>query len=145
MIPAVVAKLLVTLTILCQLQPLTEPWEPDEAEVTALAQTLYGECRGCSELQQKAVCWTVFNRVDDPRFPDNIIDVLSAPYQFAGYKTSFPVWDNLYDLARECIIDWHNGENRVLEPEFVFFHGNGRINIFTTQYGKDEGKRWAEE
>ena len=145
MIPPVVAKLLVTLTILCQLTPLTEPWEPDEAEVTALAQTLYGECRGCSELQQRAVCWTVFNRVDDPRFPDNIIDVLSAPYQFAGYKTSFPVWDNLYDLARECIIDWHNGENRVLEPEFVFFHGNGRINIFTTQYGKDEGKRWAEE
>ena len=145
MMPAVVAKLLVTLTILCQLTPLTEPWEPDEAEVTALAQTLYGECRGCSELQQRAVCWCVFNRVDDERFPDSIIEVLEAPYQFAGYKTSFPVWDNLYDLARECIIDWHNGENRVLDPEFVFFHGNGRINIFTTKYGKDEGRRWAEE
>jgi len=145
MIPPVVAKLLVTLAILCNLAPLTEPWEPDEADVTALAQTLWGECRGCSELQQKAVCWTVFNRVDDERFPDSIIEVVSAPYQFAGYKTTFPVTEELESLARECIIDWHNGENRVLDPEFVFFHGNGRINIFTTKYGKDEGRRWAEE
>lgn len=141
--PEIVIRLLATLAILCQLAPLTEPWEPDEAEVTALAQTLYGECRGCSELQQRAVCWTVFNRVDDPRFPDNIIDVLSAPYQFAGYKTSFPVWDNLYDLARECITDWHNGENRVLEPEFLYFTGNGRINVFRT--GWNSGDVWAEE
>lgn len=145
MIPPVIAKLLVTLAILCNLAPLTEPWEPDEADVTALAQTLWGECRGCSELQQKAVCWTVFNRVDDERFPDSIIEVVSAPYQFAGYKTTFPVTEELESLARECIIDWHNGENRVLDPEFVFFHGNGRINIFTTKYGKDEGRRWAEE
>ena len=141
--PEIVIRLLATLAILCQLAPLTEPWEPNEAEVTALAQTLYGECRGCSELQQRAVCWTVFNRVDDPRFPDNIIDVLSAPYQFAGYKTSFPVWDNLYDLARECITDWHNGENRVLEPEFLYFTGNGRINVFRT--GWNSGDVWAEE
>lgn len=146
MIPPVVMRVLVTLAMLTgmTLESVT-PWEPDPAEATALAKTLYGECRGCSELQQRAVCWTVFNRVDDPRFPDNIIDVLEAPYQFAGYQTSFPVWDNLYDLACECMTDWHNGENRVLESEFVFFHGNGRINIFTTQYGRDEGKRWAEE
>jgi hypothetical protein len=76
----------------------------------------------------------VFNRVDDSRFPDSIIGVVSAPYQFAGYKTSFPVTNELYDLARECIIDWHNGENRVLEPGFCFFFGNGRINIFSTPF-----------
>ena len=150
MMPAVIVKLLATMAILCQLAPVLpepepEPWEPAEADVTALAQTLWGECRGCSELQQKAVCWCVFNRVDDDRFPDTVIEVLAAPYQFMGYKTSFPVTEELADLARSCLIDWHNGENRVLEPEFVFFHGDGRINIFTTQYGKEEGRRWAEE
>ena len=151
MIPSCLIPLFSTLIIVCNLaiSPFqdaeVEVYKPDPAEVTALAQTLYGECRGCSELQQKAVCWCVFNRVDDGRFPDDILSVVSAPYQFAGYSPSNPVWDSLYDLACQAITDWHNGENRVLEPEFVFFHGNGRINIFTTQYGKDEGRRWAEE
>jgi hypothetical protein len=124
----------------CRLEGKPEPesWEPDEAEVLALARTLYGECWGCSELQQRAVCWCVFNRVDDPRFPDTVLGVLEAPYQFAGYKPTFPVWDNLYALARQCMIDWHNGTGRVLEPEYLFFTGNGYKNVFTTAYGGGE-------
>lgn len=145
MIPPVLMPLFATIVIVCNLTLPPEPYEPDPTEVTALAQTLYGECRGCSELQQRAVCWCVFNRVDDDRFPDSIIEVVSAPLQLQGYSPSNPVWDNLYDVAYSCMVDWHNGENRILEPEYVFFHGNGRINIFTTKYGKDEGKRWAEE
>jgi hypothetical protein len=119
------------------------PWELDEADVIALAQTLYGECRGCSELQQRAVCWCIFNRVDDERFPDTIIGVVSQPHQLQGYSSSNPVWDSLYAVAYSCLVDWHNGENRVLEPEFCFFTGNGRINIFTTAYGG--GEAWEEE
>ena len=119
------------------------PWEPDPAEVTALAQTLYGECRGCSELQQRAVCWCVFNRVDSDKFPDTVIGVITQKSQFFGYSASNPVWDSLYQLAHDCLVDWHNGENRVLEPEFCFFTGNGVKNTFTTQYGG--GRTWSEE
>ena len=146
MIPAVVAKLLVTLTILCQLTPLTEPWEPDEAEVTALAQTLYGECRGCSELQQKAVCWCVFNRVDDDRFPNDIISVVSAPLQMQGFSPNNPVWDNLYDVAYSCIVDWHNGENRILDEDMCWFSGWNRINHFRNAWlFEDATKFWEEQ
>lgn len=120
-----------------------DEWEPDPAEVTALAQTLYGECRGCSELQQRAVCWCVFNRVEDGRFPDTVIGVLSAPLQFHGYSQGNPVWDSLYDVAYSCLVDWHNGENRVLPPEYLYFHGNGRINVFDTAY--NGGERWTKE
>lgn len=129
----------------CRLQgkPEPTPWEPEEVEVLALARTLYGECRGCSELQQRAVCWCIFNRVDDPRFPDTVLGVITQRSQFFGYSASNPVWDSLYDLAHACLVDWHCGGNRVLEPEFVFFHGTGRINVFTTEYGG--GERWAEE
>lgn len=129
----------------CRLEGKPEPeeWEPDEADVTALAQTLYGECRGCSELQQRAVCWCVFNRVDSDKFPDTVIGVITQKSQFFGYKATNPVWDSLYNLAYGCLVDWHNEENRVLEPEFLYFTGNGRINIFTTEYGG--GERWAEE
>lgn len=144
-VPAAVAHILVTMSLLTNLSlaPVTKPYTPDEESVVALAQTLYGECRGCSELQQRAVCWCVFNRVDDERFPDTVIGVLSAPNQFAGYSESFPVTDELYQLAYSCMVDWHNGENRVLEEDFLFFTGDGRINHFTTEWGG--GREWAEE
>lgn len=146
MIPPIVAKLLVTLTILCQLQPLVEPWEPDPTDVTALAQTLYGECRGCSELQQRAVCWCVFNRVDDPRFPDTIIGVVSAPLQLQGYSSSNPVWENLYEVAYSCMVDWHNGENRVLDEDMCWFSGWNRINHFRNAWlFEDATKLWEEQ
>lgn len=124
-------------------KPVPTPWEPDEADVTTLAQTLYGECRGCSELQQRAVCWCIFNRVDDSRFPDTVVGVITQKSQFFGYSASNPVWDSLYQLAHDCLIDWHNGENRVFDSDYLYFHGNGVKNIFTTEYGG--GERWAEE
>lgn len=124
-------------------KPEPTPWEPDEAEVLALARTLYGECRGCSELQQRAVCWCIFNRVDDPRFPDTVLGAITQRSQFFGYSASNPVWDSLYTVAYDCLVYWHDGVERVLEPEFCFFTGNGRINVFTTEYGG--GDVWAEE
>ena len=146
MIPPILMPLFASIIIVCNLTlPPQEPptYEPDPAEVTALAQTLYGECRGCSELQQRAVCWCVFNRVDSEQFPDTVIGVVSQKNQFFGYKTTFPVTDELYQLAYDCMVDWHNGENRVFGPEFMYFTGNGRINIFRTGY--NSGEVWDKE
>ena len=152
MIPSCLISLFSTLIIVCNLavSPFqdaeVEVYEPDEAEVVALAQTLYGECRGCSELQQKAVCWCVFNRVDDSRFPDTIIGVVSAPLQLQGYSSSNPVWDNLYDIAYSCMVDWHNGENRVLDEDMCWFSGWNRINRFRNAWRFEEAtKFWEEE
>lgn len=145
MIPAPVMHVLATMALLCglTLEPVS-PWDPDPAEVDALARTLYGECRGCSELQQRAVAWTIFNRVDDSRFPDTVIEVITQPSQFFGYSESFPVTEELEALARDRLTDYHNGEGRVFGPDFLYFFGNGRINIFSTEYG-GKGERWAEE
>lgn len=129
--------------ILISLAPGEAPWEPEEADIVALAQLLYGECRGCSELQQRAVCWCVFNRVDSDKFPDTVIGVITQRSQFFGYSPNNPVWDNLYELAKQCLIDWYNGENRVFSKDFLYFTGNGRINIFRTGY--NSGAVWAEE
>ena len=52
--------------------------------------------------------------------------------------------EELEALARDCLEDWHFERERVLEPDFCFFFGNGRINIFSTEYG-GKGERWAEE
>ena len=147
-LPVVIIHVLTTMSLLCNLSlaPIQPPYEPDEAEVVALAQTLYGECRGCSELQQKAVCWCVFNRVDDSRFPDTIIGVVSAPLQLQGYSSSNPVWGNLYDIAYSCMVDWYNGENRVLDPDMCWFSGRNGINRFRNAWRFEEAtKIWEEE
>ena len=152
MIPSCLIPLFSTLIIVCNLaiSPFqdseVEVYKPDPAEVTALAQTLYGECRGCSELQQKAVCWCVFNRVDDSRFPDTVIEVVSQPHQLQGYSPTNPVWDSLSAIATECLTDWHNGENRVLDPDMCWFAGWARINRFRNAWLFEEAtKFWEEE
>ena len=147
-LPVVIIHVLTTMSLLCNLSlaPIQPPYTPDEESVVALAQTLYGECRGRSELQQRAVCWCVFNRVDDSRFPDTIIGVVSAPAQLQGYSSYNPVWESLYDVAYSCMVDWHNGENRVLDEDMVFFSGYLGINHFRNAWRSEEAtKFWEEE
>lgn len=106
-----------------------------DADVVAIAKMLYGESRGCSiDNQQKAV-WCVLNRVDDERFPDSIIGVLSQPNQFHGYSTAFPVWDELTAVAEDVLTRWSLEKqgvavNRELPKSFLYFTGTGRENIF---------------
>ncbi len=146
MIPAPVMYVLATMALTCSLSlaPVAPAWEPDPADVDALARTIYGEARGCSEIQQRAVAWTIFNRIDDDRFPGTLIEVVTQPSQFAGYSEGFPVTEELEELARDCLTDWHRGEDRVLAPEFVYFFGDGTKNIFSTEYG-GRGERWEME
>lgn len=110
-----------------------------EEDVVMVAKTLYGECRGCSAEEQAQVVWCIVNRVDDPRFPDTISGVITQPYQFHGYSSSFPVWDSLADVARDVLTRWSYEKQgiaveRELAPEYVFFTGNGTQNIFRTVY-----------
>lgn len=110
-----------------------------EEDVVMVAKTLYGECRGCSAEEQAQVAWCILNRVDDPRFPDTISGVITQPYQFHGYSSSFPIWDNLKDVARDVLTRWSYEKQgiaveRELAPEYVFFTGNGTQNIFMTVY-----------
>ena len=106
-----------------------------EDDVVAMAKMLWGEARGCElDNQQKAV-WCVLNRVDDPRFPDTIQGVLSQPSQFHGYSPDFPVWDELKEVALDVLTRWSLEKQgvtveRELQPEYVFFTGDGIQNNF---------------
>ena len=110
-----------------------------EDDVVAMAKMLWGEARGCAlDNQQKAV-WCVLNRVDDPRFPDTILGVLSQPSQFHGYSPDFPVWDELYAVALDVLTRWSMEKQgvaveRELLPEYVFFTGDGVQNHFRAVY-----------
>ena len=123
---------------------------PDAAEVEALAKMLYGEARGVVSDTEKAACvWCVLNRVDDPRFPDNVLEVVAAPYQFAGYSADYPVLPELERIAADVLTRYHEeksgGENvgRVLPAEYCFFTGDGERNYFTAEWQGAETWGWT--
>ena len=110
-----------------------------EADVIALAQMLYGEARGCTVDNQMKCVWCVLNRVDDARFPDTIIGVVSQPSQFHGYSPNFPVWDNLYAVALDVLTRWSLEKQgvtveRELPNTYLWFTGDGVQNYFRDTY-----------
>lgn len=125
---------------------------PPAAEVEALAKMLYGEARGVPSNMEKAACvWCVLNRVDDPRFPDTVLEVLEAPYQFAGYSRDNPATEELKALAADVLTRYHaerDGETnvgRVLPAEYCFFTGDGKNNNFTIGWLDGDFWQWTLE
>ena len=105
--------------------------DDDTAGVSALAKMLYGECRGVKSRTEQAACvWVVLNRVDDERWPDDVVDVLSQPYQFGGYREYFPVEDWAYELAADVVDRWkaghETGQNpgRVIPEDYFYWRGS---------------------
>ena len=123
---------------LCVHEPVYKMFFTD-ADVVAVAKMLYGESRGCSiDNQQKAV-WCVLNRVDDERYPDSIIEVLSQSGQFHGYSPNHPVCDELTAVAEDVLTRWSLEKqgvavNRELPKSFLYFTGTGKENVFREAY-----------
>lgn len=117
-----------------------------EEDVINMAKMCYGESMNLPVLytafgdrsatyQSAEAMWTVLNRVDAGY--GDISTCIKARRQFVGYKASNPVTDEMYDLAKLIIEDWSTGEEkyRVLPSIYLYFHGDGRHNHFTTKSG----------
>ena len=117
-------------------------------EIPYIARTVWGEARGCSKTEQAAVIWCILNRVDSSirYMPDNIIDVVTQKHQFLGYVKTFPVTEKIRELVIDVLTRWEmekagvENVGRVLPPEYMWFHGDGRHNHFRDSYRG--GNRW---
>ena len=117
-------------------------------EIPYIARTVWGEARGCSETEQAAIIWCILNRVDSSirYMPDNIIDVVTQKHQFLGYVKTFPVTKKIKKLVIDVLTRWEmekagvENVGRVLPPEYMWFHGDGRHNHFRDSYRG--GNRW---
>lgn len=111
-----------------------------EEEVRLVAQTLYGEARGCSRAEQRLVVWCICNRVDKGSWGNSIEDVVKYPYQFVGYGATHPVWPELEAVAREVLEEWNGGgEADILEPyaktsKYLYFNGDGKHNWYREEW-----------
>ena len=110
-----------------------------EEDVAAVAKMLWGEARGCTQDNQIKCAWIVCNRVDDERFPDTIQDVLEQPNQFHGYDPSYPVTDELYNVAFDVLTRWSYEKQgipvrRELPNTYLWFTGDGEQNHFQEEW-----------
>ena len=106
-----------------------------ENDVAEVAKMLWGEARGCTRDNQIKCAWVVCNRVDDERFPDTIQGVLEQPSQFHGYDPTYPVTDELYDVAFDVLTRWSYEKQgipvrRELPNTYLWFTGDGDQNHF---------------
>lgn len=108
-----------------------------ERDVILVAKTIYGEAGSdwITYEEKACVAWVICNRVDDPRWPDTIEEVVTADNQFHGYSERHTVTDECYSVAKDVLIRW-SLENlgytveRELGPTVTAFYGDGVDNHF---------------
>lgn len=131
-----------------QVQPSIQYY--NDTDVVMLAKLMFGEGRGIqSKTQLACIVWTVLNRVDAGY--GNIRNVVTAPNQY-HYVSSLPtVSDYGYDLkelALDVLNRWNLEKNglestgRVLPKDYLFFHGNGKVNIFRNNFNHNRSNYW---
>lgn len=113
----------------------------NQKDIELIAKTVYGEARGCSVVEQSAVIWCILNRVDAGW--GSIEEVITAKYQFTGYKEDNPVKEEFVELVTDVLLRWQIekyciGEvGRTLPDNYLYFHGDGKQNHFRDKYDGD--------
>ena len=120
-------------------------------EIDHITKTVWGEARGLSKTHQAGVVWAILNRCDDGRFGKGVIGVVTAPSQFAGYRSSNPVDPEIRDLVVD-VLDRYSKEKvgidnvgRVLPKEYLYFRGNGKVNLFSKKWNSTNIWNWSLE
>ena len=123
-----------------------QPWTDEE--VIVLAKMLWGEARGVSSDTEKAACvWCVLNRVDQGY--GSILEVVTAPSQFVGYRENNPIDETLWLLCEDVLTRWQrekDGETevgRVLPPDYLWFSGDSKRNHFRNSYKGGNTWDWS--
>lgn len=122
-----------------------------ESEViSCLCKVVYGEARGCDKTQQAAVVWCILNRVEDSRFPNDIISVVTQKNQFDGYSSKYPVVEEIEELVYDVLwryeLEFGGQEDvgRVLPKDYLFFRSSGTgVNVFRQEYNSKNIWDWS--
>lgn len=82
----------------------------DDTEEMLLARAIFGEGRSLPDEGKIAIAWSIRNRVEDSRWPDNYHDVILQKSQFSAFRESDSNWkyvtDPLYDMNPKQLVAW---------------------------------------
>lgn len=108
------------------------------------AESVKDNCGVSGDCHRAAVIWCILNRVDAGY--GNFEEVATAPNQFAYYQNTRIVKE-FYELAEDVLDRWSQEKagikdvGRVLPQDYLWFRGNGKVNIFRNKY-KGNYKIW---
>lgn len=126
------------------------PVEPvvNAYEAELIGRTIWGEAGGIeSAAERAAVAWCILNRMD--ALGQTVEQVVTAPYQFHGYRDWGECPQEHIDLAADVLARWTKEKEgvtevgRVLPAEYLFFIGDGEHNHFTTDYRGTDYWDWS--
>ena len=108
------------------------------------AESVKDNCGVSGNCHRAAVIWCILNRVDAGY--GDFEEVATAPNQFAYYQNTRIVKE-FYELAEDVLDRWSQEKagikdvGRVLPQDYLWFRGNGKVNIFRNKY-KGDYKIW---
>ena len=108
------------------------------------AESIKDNCGVSGDCHRAAVIWCILNRVDAGY--GDFEEVATAPNQFAYYQNTRIVKE-FYELAEDVLDRWSQEKagikdvGRVLPQDYLWFRGNGKVNIFRNTY-KGDYKIW---
>ena len=98
-----------------------------EREAQFIAKVMYGVYRPeHNDSHLRAVAWCIFNRVDNPAYPNSVQAVCQQAKQWMGYSDDNPVIAKLYDIALTELKSWHNGVPRPMTVDYVYMNWSSR-------------------
>lgn len=129
-------------------EDITTPWT--ELDVLMMAQTIEGEAGVCTTLGKSGVAWTILNRVDSPRWPDTIVEVITQKNQFQGYHSTIEPSEASRTIAEDVLARWWLEKTygysygRTLPKEYLYFRGDHvRTNYFYKVDGGTQAWDWS--
>ena len=108
------------------------------------AESVKDNCGVSGDCHRAAVIWCILNRVDAGY--GDFEEVATAPNQFA-YSSNTRIIKEFYELAEDVLDRWSQEKagikdvGRILPQDYLWFRGNGKVNIFRNKY-KGDYKIW---
>ena len=105
-----------------EIKTLQAAWWAEQEALDIVARVVQGEAGGCPWMHQLAVAAVVVNRVNDPRFPNTVREVVAAPMQYTTlYLRDFDKTSEQCYLAAKKALDGESGvpEDVIWQAEFV--------------------------
>ena len=94
-------------------------------QANAMAKMFYGISKfedkyAYSKVDFNTYARCVFNRVDNPAYSSDILEVINQKDQWVGYSESNPVVTNYYNMAYEFINDWYSETTKPITDDYLW-------------------------
>ncbi len=108
-----------------------------EEEMNYIGRLITAEAGGLSNEEMRAVAMTVLHRVDSPKWPNDMVQVINQDGQYADEDMPAYASDRALEAAFEALDQWNLAKNGLIPEEdfelpekFIYFFGDGKHNYF---------------